>query len=101
LVKTGVIKELPEGYPPPPVGRYGNGKLDMLAWVNGVLWACLIENFPFCPQEFYYWDEWRMAWQDRSLHPNERDGTMRGDKKHPLRRVPYKKLMELYDRCSR
>lgn len=96
-MKTEVLTELPSGYPNPPIGRYGEGKLDLLSRVNGVLWACLIENRPFCTQEFYYWDEWRTAWMDRSLHPNERDSTMKGDRKHPMRPVPYKTLMKLYD----
>lgn len=82
----------------PPIGRYGGGKLDLIAIdfdKNGIarVWACLIEN-GLNTQEFYYWDNNERRWIDKSIPSSQGGDASRV-------RVPYKQLIALYEQKRR
>lgn len=88
-MRVEVLSELPKGLPPPPIGQYGSGKLDLVAIVDGRVWACLMDNAAFCTQEFYFWDQSR--WINKSVPADQG-----GDQSRV--RVPYRQLVKLYER---
>ena len=73
-----LLPNLPDGVPDPSADPDLTGaQYDRIVICNGKLWAVLVNNKPFSPQEFYLWTDG--GWVCR---------TWQG-------RAPYKKIMRI------